>query len=73
VLAPGYAGVGQTVGVVGWSGWRAIDQTEREYGARLGRDRVKLHDRMRLLDAATTGPASTGPAITGPASGTSGS
>ena len=73
VLAPDYAGAGQTVGVVGWAVWRAIDQTEREYGARLGRDRVKLHDRKRLLDAATTGPASTGPAITGPASGTSGS
>ena len=40
-------------GVVGWAGWRAIDQAEREYGARLGRDRVKLHDRTRLLAAAT--------------------
>ena len=43
--------------VVGWAGWRAIDRAEQEYGARLGRDRVKLHDRTRLLEAATTATA----------------
>jgi ferredoxin--NADP+ reductase len=40
---------------VGWPGWRAIDQAEEAYGARLGRDRVKLHDRTGLLAAARTG------------------
>ena len=61
VLAPDAAGV------VGWAGWRAIDRSEQEYGARLGRERVKLHDRTRLLDAATTASATTASA-----SGTSG-
>jgi ferredoxin/flavodoxin---NADP+ reductase len=42
--------------VVGWTGWRAIDRAEQEYGARLGRDRVKLHDRTRLLEVAMTVP-----------------
>jgi ferredoxin--NADP+ reductase len=40
---------------VGWPGWRAIEQAEQAYGARLGRDRVKLHDRTGLLTAARTG------------------
>jgi ferredoxin--NADP+ reductase len=44
--------------VVGWAGWRAIDRAEREYGAGLGRGRVKLHDRAWLLEAATAGLAS---------------
>jgi ferredoxin--NADP+ reductase len=44
--------------VVDWAGWRAIDRAEREYGERLGRHRVKLHDRTRLLDAASAPAAS---------------
>jgi ferredoxin--NADP+ reductase len=46
--------------VVDWAGWRAIDRAEREYGERLGRDRVKLHDRTRLLDTASAAAASEG-------------
>jgi ferredoxin/flavodoxin---NADP+ reductase len=46
--------------VVDWAGWRAIDRAEREYGERLGRDQVKLHDRARLLDAASAVRASEG-------------
>ena len=46
--------------VVDWTGWRAIDRAEQEYGAKLGRDRVKLHDRTRLLEAATIMPVSSG-------------
>ena len=42
--------------VVDWTGWRAIDRAEQEYGVRLGRDRVKLHDRTRLLEVAMTMP-----------------
>jgi ferredoxin--NADP+ reductase len=42
--------------VVDWTGWRAIDRAEQEYGMRLGRDRVKLHDRTRLLEVAMTVP-----------------
>ena len=44
--------------VVDWAGWCAIDRAEREYGERLGRHRVKLHDRTRLLDAASAAAAS---------------
>jgi ferredoxin/flavodoxin---NADP+ reductase len=43
--------------VVSWAGWRAIDRAEHEHGARLRRDRVKLHDRGRLLEAAMTATA----------------
>jgi ferredoxin/flavodoxin---NADP+ reductase len=46
--------------VVDWTGWRAIDRAEQQYGAKLGRDRVKLHDRTRLLEAATIMPVSSG-------------
>jgi ferredoxin--NADP+ reductase len=46
--------------VVSWTGWRAIDRAEQEYGARLRRDRVKLHDRKRLLEAAMSGTANGG-------------
>ncbi len=42
--------------VIDWTGWRAIDRAEQEYGVRLGRDRVKLHDRTRLLEVAMTVP-----------------
>jgi ferredoxin--NADP+ reductase len=57
---PGRAGLPApgAAGVVGWAGWRAIDRAEREYGAGLGRGRVKLHDRAWLLEAATAGLAS---------------
>jgi ferredoxin--NADP+ reductase len=46
--------------VVDWAGWRAIDRAEQAYGARLGRDRVKLHDRARLLEAAMAAQVSGG-------------
>ena len=46
--------------VVDWTGWRAIDRAEQEYGARLGRGRVKLHDRARLLGAAMRVPPAGG-------------
>ena len=36
-------------------------RAEQAYGARLGRDRVKLHDRARLLEAATATTSTSGP------------
>ena len=44
-----------------WAGWRAIDRAEQEYGVPLRRDRVKLHDRTRLLAAALTATANGSP------------
>lgn len=40
------------VTVVSSAGWRAIDDAERDLGARAGRDRTTIHDREALLAAA---------------------
>jgi ferredoxin--NADP+ reductase len=42
-------------GVVDWGGWRAIDRAEVSLGESLGRERVKLHDRERMLAVASGG------------------
>lgn len=40
------------VRVVDWNGWRVIDEAERAAGERVGRQRVKLHDRDEMLRVA---------------------
>jgi ferredoxin--NADP+ reductase len=40
------------VEVVSWSGWRAIEEAERELGRAQGRERVKIVERAALLRAA---------------------
>ena len=42
----------QGVSVVDWSGWRLIDDAEREQGSVNDRPRVKVVDRAALLTAA---------------------
>ncbi|WP_111510804.1 FAD-dependent oxidoreductase [Mycobacterium kyogaense] len=46
------------VQVVDWKGWRAIDAAERAGGADIGRPRVKLVDRRRMLSVAQASQAS---------------
>lgn len=41
---------------VGWEGWRAIDDAERERGARISRPRVKFTVIPEMLTAATNQP-----------------
>lgn len=45
--------------VVSSAGWRAIDEAERELGAKGGRDRTTIHDRDALLAAAQQAAPST--------------
>lgn len=40
------------IAVVDWSGWRLIDEAERERGSAVSRPRVKVVDRQALLTAA---------------------
>lgn len=40
------------VQVVDWSAWQWIEEAERAAGSAVGRERVKLHDRLALLAAA---------------------
>jgi ferredoxin/flavodoxin---NADP+ reductase len=39
--------------VVSWSGWQQIDAAEQAEGRAAGRERIKLHERARLLAAAS--------------------
>jgi ferredoxin--NADP+ reductase len=41
---------GRGVHLVEWDGWRRIDAAEVELGRAAGRDRVKIHERDRMLD-----------------------
>jgi len=54
--------------VVDWRGWQAIDRGERDRGRELGRERVKLHDRARML-ALADAVGRTGPDVTDVRSG----
>jgi ferredoxin--NADP+ reductase len=40
--------------LVDWAGWCAIERAEQERGARLGRERVKIHEWERMLSAAAS-------------------